>query len=313
MSSTWKPFTITSFPTVPLTTTFTPPPLCSGVYLPQDRNILMVDQEASCLPSGFKSQETSFFSPGIDCPQGYWSACHDTTGVASITTVTCCPFRGDISLACVTPSTLGGRWASLFCTWIAPDGNGTTISYTGSSADDKTSTVPLAMTSPDGINAFGVRMVFQSTDTPSSTPPPSSLSSSSPTNTGTGTTASTTTTTGAQAAGTPVEASSSGLSTRATAAIAVVIPVVVIAGLVGLFLLWRRRRRQQGVDGLGANAPLAQGPPENKYYYANEAKWQQPLAPQELPVEQSEMRTELPSVQNSYEMPVGSPRGPSRA
>lgn len=155
------------------------------------------------------------------------TACNDNAGVSSITTVTCCPYRGDITLGCVTPSTLSNVWETLFCTWIAPE-SGTVVSVT-LSEDGTTSTEAVTMGSPGGINALGVRMVYQSSD----------LAAASGTNTATSTGA---TNTGA-AGGT--DDSSAGLSTGVTIAIAVIVPVVVMAIAAGLFFFIRKRKQAQ--------------------------------------------------------------------
>ena len=97
-------FTITSFPYVPLTTTFTASdPSCSDIQAAYFGGFLLIDPlPESCLPSGFSTQPTAFFSPGIVCPSGYWTACVNNLVVKSITIVTCCPTRGtSIHLSCV--------------------------------------------------------------------------------------------------------------------------------------------------------------------------------------------------------------------
>lgn len=224
-TSTYSSPVQSSFPLDALTTTFTPPASCSGVY--SSGGVAVIDADLACLPQGFTSLSTNYFSPGIQCPAGYVTACNDNAGVSSITTVTCCPYRGDITLGCVTPSTLSNVWETLFCTWIAPE-SGTVVSVT-LSEDGTTSTEAVTMGSPGGINALGVRMVYQSSD----------VAAASGTNTATSTGA---TNTGA-AGGT--DDSSAGLSTGVTIAIAVIVPVVVIAIAAGLFFFIRKRKQAQ--------------------------------------------------------------------
>ncbi|KAM7222497.1 hypothetical protein V8F06_001991 [Rhypophila decipiens] len=160
--------TSTSYSDIPLTTTFTPPLDCSGIY--ETGGLAVVDVQTSCLPSGFRTPEAAHFSPGIICPSGYWSACHNTRS-HSLTTVTCCPFRDDISLSCADPATLSDAFQNMYCTWMAPLSPGTKVAITvteeGKSstvtrlmANDTAATVPGAM----GIAAYGVRMVHQSAD-----------------------------------------------------------------------------------------------------------------------------------------------------
>lgn len=219
-----------SFPLDALTTTFTPPASCSGIYT--SGGVAVIDADLACLPQGFTSLSTNYFSPGIQCPAGYVTACNDHAGVSSITTVTCCPYRGDITLGCVTPSTLADVWETLFCTWIAPE-SGTVVSITQSD-DGTTSTAAVSMSSPGGINALGVRMVYQSSD----------LAAASGTSTGT----STATATGPMSTGTAGndgDNTSTGLTTGVIVAIAVIVPVVVLAVATGLFFFIRKRKQAQ--------------------------------------------------------------------
>ncbi|UNI13898.1 hypothetical protein JDV02_000593 [Purpureocillium takamizusanense] len=240
--TTTSPPAITSFPRNPLTKSFSRPKDCTGVS--KSTFLAMMDLSSTCLPPGLKTESDAYFSPGIACPSGYVSACHDNNGVASLTTVTCCPtLNREVSLSCVDDRTLQGVWKTLFCTWIAPKTK-TTLPVT-LSQNGVTSTENMEFSSPDGVNAFGIRMVYQKTDT--DTPTATTTSSG-----GTGQTTSSE----------PIESETStpspdddgGLSTGATVAIGVVVPVVVIAALLGILLWWRRRRRHhhsQTADGGG--------------------------------------------------------------
>ncbi|KAL2176183.1 uncharacterized protein P884DRAFT_278632 [Thermothelomyces heterothallicus CBS 202.75] len=243
---------------IPLTTTFTPSATdCGGIYLPSSLMVYVIDNEPSCLPTGFSTSDSSFFySPGIACPSGYWTACHDTTGASSITTVTCCPTYGDISLSCVpNPEDLRNVWETLFCTWIAPPSPGTVITVTESSNGGRTSTVTESVASPGGVNAYGVRMLYQASDLQTSTSTTSTTStattSTATASTATASTDGTSTTSSPTGSGpsqttTPDADSTGGLSEGAKAAIGVVVPVVVLgAVLLGLALWWRRRKRAQ--------------------------------------------------------------------
>lgn len=259
------------FPVVPLTTTFTAPgTACSGIYFPTSlQNIAMFHDEPSCLPSGFSTAQSAFFSPGIICPSGYYSACHDTAGIASVTTVTCCPSLADrgIKFTCVDPKTLGGVFTSKFCSWQAPASPGLPVSVTRSDTSRRTSTIVDNMVSPGGINAFGIRMVHQATDlqvlSTATSLRGSSGSSSTAGVTGPGPVQSGLT------EGQTSGGSSSGLSQGATIGIGVGVAVLVLAALAGLFLWWRKRRRAAA-----AGAPLPASPqaealmPENKYHYS---------------------------------------------
>jgi hypothetical protein len=155
VTSTYTPITLSTFPPAPLTTTFTPPSQCVGFYV-DSNGITVFGESSTCLPSGFGAAPTSYFSPGFSCPEGYHTACHDSKGVSSITTVTCCPSYGDILLSCVDPSTRTvPGFESLFCTWVAPESS-TTILITESN-HGTTSTVTGTAWAPDGVNALGVR------------------------------------------------------------------------------------------------------------------------------------------------------------
>ncbi|KAG7286183.1 hypothetical protein NEMBOFW57_008488 [Staphylotrichum longicolle] len=310
------PLVITSFPSVPLTATFTAPGSdCGGIYAPRRPPVYMIDDKPSCLPPGFSTSNSAFFySPGIACPAGYWTACHDTTGAASITTVTCCPTYGDdIKLSCVAdPLTLSEVWETLFCTWIAPRSPGTAVTLT-KSGDGRTSTVVSRVTGPGGINAYGVRMVHQASDLegPSTTSPTSS-ETTSPTTTTTAT--SPEDTTPPQQERSP---SSTGLSTGAKAAIGVAVPLAVLAALaLGLWVWWRRRKGQGGthqqqqhpsqtpselspqVGGMGG---FHQKPPGEGYYHYGSQP--QPPPPQEMAGMWEP--PELPSTRAAAELDAG--------
>ncbi|KAK3363134.1 hypothetical protein B0T25DRAFT_31407 [Lasiosphaeria hispida] len=206
----------------------------------------MFDDRLACLPSGFSKDATAFFSPGIFCPSGYRSACSDNLGVGSIETIVCCPTRGDITLSCVHTTSLKEEWKDMFCTWIAPGSPGTKLTVTSSRGDQTTFTTVDTVESPGGINAYGVRMVRQSTDVSDhSTVTSSPLSSSTTQSPSSSTTTSNITTT------------SSSLSTGAAVAIGVTIAVVVLAVVAGGFFLWWRRRHQQHTS----------PPSSNKYHH----------------------------------------------
>ncbi|KAM0259841.1 hypothetical protein ACHAQJ_003085 [Trichoderma viride] len=228
---------VTSFPFNPLTTSFDRPSDCDGIFA--SSFLTGIDFSKSCLPKGFHTDQTSYFSPGLACPTGYYSACHDNIGAASITTVTCCPtFGTDVSLSCVTTSTLRSVWSTLFCTWIAPGGDGTQLPMTVSN-NGITSTVQASFTAPGGLNAFGIRMVYQKTDTQTTTMATKTARSTATTWTKPG---------GAKnTGGSNSSDSSTGLSTGAKAAIGVVVPIVVLGLLVGLFIWWRKRKQYNKV------------------------------------------------------------------
>ncbi|KAK5989837.1 hypothetical protein PT974_08099 [Cladobotryum mycophilum] len=221
---------ITSFPHNPLTTTFKGPGDCTGLYA---SNFLSgVDFATTCLPDGFDPNPKSYFSPGLICPSGYVSACHDNTGVPSITTVTCCPTVADnIALSCVDTKTLHSVWSTLFCTWIAPGGKGTSLPMT-MSQNGVTSTPTIGFTAPGGLNAYGIRMVYEATD----------LETTKTKGLGTKSKIGSTPTTTNKNGSDPNSGGSSGMSEGAKIAIGVVVPIVVLGLLAGAFFWWRRKR-----------------------------------------------------------------------
>ncbi|KAH6606897.1 transmembrane alpha-helix domain-containing [Trichoderma cornu-damae] len=246
---------VTSFPFNPLTTTFTRPADCDGIFT--SSFLSGIDFSGSCLPKGFHTDDTSYFSPGLVCPTGYYSACHDNLGAKSITTVTCCPtYATDVSLSCVTDSTLAGIFSTLFCTWTVPGGGSTSLPVTVSD-NGITSTEQRGFTGRQGLNAFGVRMVYQKTDTQTTTMATTTLATTTTmattavaTTTRSRSTTATTETSPdgpGKTGGSHPGGSSSGLSTGAKAAIGVVVPLAVLGLLAGLFIWWRKRQQYNKV------------------------------------------------------------------
>jgi len=246
-----SPPVVTSFPLNPLTETFTPPSDCNGVYL---STVFMLGPSKTCLPPNAGLKETEYFSPGLICPTGYASACHDTLGVSSITTVTCCPTSGDITLSCA-PTIRKDIWSTLFCTWDPEPGKPTAVFATLSS-DKRTSSSLVPFTSPEGINAFGVRMVYESSDLITSTSSSSSSTQTSGSDTSTPSNTSVPQSSSSSQVPTGTSApGNSGLSTGAKAAIGIVIPLVVLA-IFGAFFFWWRRKKQYRVAPGSPVAPV---------------------------------------------------------
>lgn len=274
-TSTYSSPILSTFATNPLTTTFSAPTSCSGIY--SSSNVFVIDADTACLPDGFASASTDYFSPGVACPSGYVTACHDNAGVSSITTVTCCPYRGDITLGCVTPSTLSGVWSTLFCTWIAPD-TSTAVSVTLSGAGT-TSTAVASMISPGGLNALGVRMVYESSDvaTTGTTGTTGTTTSNSGNSPATATTTSTGSSSGASSSSS--SSSDSSLSTGATVAIAVVLSVLGIAAVLGAFFFLRKRNQRRPPYGAVGPGSAVGGPDDQKFG----AGYYKPENPHELP------------------------------
>ncbi|OLN96608.1 hypothetical protein CCHL11_00837 [Colletotrichum chlorophyti] len=250
--------------------------------------------------STFNGASTAFYSPGNICPTGYTAQpyCSRNGGVRTVTTVTCCPYRGDMTLSCVEDDlTLAGPWETQFCTWMA--GPATVVDITRTYSG---SVITQAVTMSDraGVNAWGIRMVYQESDiNPKTTSVVSSTATGATAVTGetgsatqAGTVVGATNTSAATSIQTTVAASSpgAGLSTAATVAVAVVVPVIVIAALVGLFLLWRRRKhRYAGVQPTevvmppqlpDGTAPAADA--GSAYAYNQNVRYTGPPVPQEM-------------------------------
>ncbi|WYZ39541.1 hypothetical protein EsH8_III_001455 [Colletotrichum jinshuiense] len=259
-TNTYRTVVVTSFPFNPLTTQFAQPTYCDAVYY---GDIYMVDPQNECLPTSHNKQETAYYSPGYVCPKGYLTAKIDNKGVHSITTVTCCPYRSDIILSAVDPATLAGQWVNLFCTWIAPEATRIDIVHT---ENGRTWTEQAPVTSPGGVNAYGVRMVYQSSD----------LEAATATASGTGATSATAASTVSPTGTGPVITSTStataapGLSTGAAVAIAAVVPLVAVGMLAGIgFWWWKRRQTQKYNHVNGAGTP--HGSPSNQGSTFNQA------------------------------------------
>lgn len=111
------------------------------------------------------------------------------------------------------------------------------------------------MSGGQGINAYGLRMVYESSDLETSTSTPSETSrpetgadaTSGPSATATNDSSAST------ASADDVDDDDAGLSTGAIAAIAVVIPVVLISIGLGLFFFLRRRKQQSSANAAIAN------------------------------------------------------------
>ena len=226
---------ITSF-IGPFPTDYAIPSDCDNI---SSNSIAGFDFKSSCLPEDFDGDPTAYYSPGTVCPGGYTAREDCTRTGGATTTVTCCPVRGDIELWCVSdPGSLEGPWESMYCTWSAGD-EATVLLVTSDS-----STMGVTMSGGQGINAYGLKMVYESSDLETSTSTPSETSE--PTTEAAATTGPSETA-AEQSASSTTSASTDddgGLSTAAITAIAVVIPVVLLALGIGLFLFIRRRKQQ---------------------------------------------------------------------
>ena len=262
--------TVTSFQG-PFPTDFKVPSDCTGIA---GGNIFRYDFDPTCLPEDFDPEPTAIYSPGTACPTGYTAQdrCQLTDGAT--TTLICCPHRGDLELSCVDDlSTLSYDFTSLWCTWSA--GTHKTVLL----ATDRDETIGVTFTGFEGVNAYGIKMVYESTDVGKKT------KSSTARATKTGTTATDTTETAAgestaiggtgtgedtaglgtagpgTAAPQPQETGgnespqgSGGIATAAIVGVAIAIPLICIAMAIGVFL-WYRKRKLSKVAAEAAAAP----------------------------------------------------------
>ena len=135
-----------------------------------------------------------------------------------------------MKLSCVQPSSLQGPWENLFCTWLATESTNLALTISDKGV---TSTTTEPFTSPQGINAFGVRMVYESTDLSDL----SSTSSTSPI-------PHTTSTKNAQPTASPTATvGADSLSRGAKIGIGVAVPLVVIGAVLLALFLWRKRAK----------------------------------------------------------------------
>ncbi|KAM6520804.1 hypothetical protein FSOLCH5_005585 [Fusarium solani] len=222
----------------PLPTDYSPGTTCNAI---SSRTVVGIDFATSCLPDDFDPAPTAYYSPGTACPSGYTAqrSCTRSNSGDDRTTVTCCPERNGIKMWCVAdPQSLEGPWESLYCTWSAGDSRTVLLVTTLVSGTESTSAV--TMSGGDGINAYGLKMVYEASD----------IASTSATTTSDTTTAEETSGTSSTTE-LPAETTSSGgggndggIGTGGIVAIAVVIPIVVIGALIGGFFWWRRRKNR---------------------------------------------------------------------
>lgn len=199
----------------------------------------------------------------------------------AITTVTCCPFLegSDTSLSCVNPAIRTSVLSSLYCTWVAPRSPDSASFWATFSTGGTTSTASQIFSSPGGLNAQGIRMVYQATDLETTAAATTTGTGSETTAAGTATATSTST---SPADDNSSDSSSSGISAGATVGIAVVVAVVGIGAIVGVFF-WLRRKCKYGAVGSnsGRTTTTGGGGPASSYDNNNDAdhKYTGPYAP----------------------------------
>lgn len=239
----------------PLTTIFTPSPDClSQIHWATESPWFQLGAGTQCIPSGPNPSVSSFYSPGLYCPEGYTVACSTqvTFGSATETRATCCPQA--TGLEHLSVSSFGCQVNTLFFATsygcVLPLGTLASDSLTVIATNVSTFTSTFSVGTLDAVNAFSVQIRWQESDLITSTAQSGSTSQTSGANSGSSPSLNngpTSTISGAPAVITSQNSSgrSGGLSTGAIIAIAVVIPIVVIAALVGLFFFMRRKKRAE--------------------------------------------------------------------
>ncbi|KAL2116521.1 hypothetical protein VTJ04DRAFT_8689 [Mycothermus thermophilus] len=249
---------ITSFPYIPLTTTFTRPANCGGVSSSMYRGTsamtwrFQIDAQSTCLPRDFSRVKSGYYSPGLVCPSGYWTACIDNFGEQSITTVTCCPTYTyeTLSFAMTCAEFLRVLDQGLHCRW-APTRTTSWVRVTDVDRDDDGFYGPYLRTYDPGeeILAVGVRMVYQSTDLAFAT---------------TGDTMTTSTSSTRNAGSSPKPSSSSSASSvsytkeLSPALIATITICSVLVAVLGFILYGRLSKRRQPKPQEEAQLPSSQ-------------------------------------------------------
>ncbi|KAL2121596.1 hypothetical protein VTJ04DRAFT_5623 [Mycothermus thermophilus] len=212
-----------SFPFNPLTTTFTRDSKCGAVTISVSDKIefYIIDLREE----------------GQNC---YWTACQDNDGVASITTVVCCPtYNSDITLTCETSDKnihdMETDAVIDLCFWTA----GETTALTAVTWEAG-STFVVDFYEPDIVRAEGVYMVYQSSDlNGGSGAETTTTSEASP---GHDSAASDTATSSSTSEAPPSSPPTSGL-TPAELAMAIVGPIILLALLLATIYFWRKSRK----------------------------------------------------------------------
>lgn len=258
MSETIPPTTVFEGP---FPTDFIVPSDCSGIWA---GGVLAIDVKPTCLPRNFNPDHNAYYSPGTSCPSGYTAQDSCTRSSGSTSTITCCPKRGDLTLQCVDdPKALEGEYEHMFCTWSAGDHE--TVLY-ATDGDGDVSAV--TMSGREGINAYGLRMVYEPTDivtsAESATHPERTEYSDPPEN---------------QSIFGRSMTGRGGLPTGEIVAISVVVPIIAAALAIGVFYWYQGRRhsrprqndaKEKYAASAASGAGSGPAPSYRSQYYGNE-------------------------------------------
>ncbi|KAH6649168.1 hypothetical protein BKA67DRAFT_382755 [Truncatella angustata] len=254
----------------PLTTVFTPPSECLSTIFWSSGGQYQLGYSTECIPSGPAPSLSSYFSPGLYCPESYTVACTDLVILGATSTETqavCCPRLdgiasgrfADASFRCNTDRAMPW-YSSLGCTMnfgTAATEGPITVLYTRSST---TYTTTYSAATTDGLNAYSVKIAWRASDltqssTGSATASESSIGSASNLPDATADSASVTSSSATSGSSTTPpsgaagSAADGGLSTSAKIAIGITIPVAIIALIiVGLLVIRRKKRAAHMTD-----------------------------------------------------------------
>lgn len=262
-----------------LTTTWTPPPdcivnvapcgTCSVVFKGQTCTTDGPADEQTCWPattSGVPEPNTplngwGFYSPGLICPSGHWSACAATAGGSSGWKVQFLQKSGETAIGCCptgyTCSNLNGQTcftaatSSIFEAITCQDGTSGAVA---------TKTVPDPGTSNYAMFAPMIQLAYRSTDlllnpssgittTESTTIISLVIISTEKSVTGTTYTATASPTNSSAQSSTTNQ---TGLTAGLLAGIGVVVGIAVFGSLIVAIILWRRGRRQKETEAVAA-------------------------------------------------------------
>ena len=271
----------------PLTTTFTPPAPCSVAiglcatcdvaWWGQTCSPKTVHDDKSCWPAtttgasdpGFPLYGWGFYSPGLNCPAGYTSACSATAGSKSNWKVQFKMEAEETFVGCCPSGFKCGNLNGQTCVMGVKSTTIPTVSCVGGSSNNfGFTTVPNEKVTALNLFAPMIQLAFKSSDqTDSSSTETSSTSTRANTNrvTSSATSAPTDSLPSPTLGGDSVSSGTSSssnttLSIGAVAGIAVGAAALVLLIMAAAVFIWRRRRSQRGQLVPSDNPPS--NPPE---------------------------------------------------
>ncbi|KAI1117365.1 hypothetical protein F5Y14DRAFT_439454 [Nemania sp. NC0429] len=154
----------------PLPTNFVLPPSCAReledvykVYTTSEGWYFLLQgpvEQTSCYPSGYDGNSRQYYSPAR-CPTGFTSACQslNVAGTVQETVVRCCPTYSEFTCQ----STIEYGWQETLGCEVPVD-SATMTMWTVSEVLDGRTALATSTGFPGGMNAYEVKVGFQSTD-----------------------------------------------------------------------------------------------------------------------------------------------------